>query len=103
MSNIVDLLQRRMALVEKIAALNSEQLSNTQARSGVEVELLACIEEIEETGETSENPARRVELEARYKAAAVACTDCGRERDDLSQQLNRLDEHVELLDEHERK
>lgn len=88
------LIRQRMAMVEQLAALNSKQLQNTLTRSGVEVELLACIEEIEENGETSENLARRTDLETRYKAAANACADCDRELDELTDQLNTLDEQA---------
>lgn len=91
MTDMAEQMQRRMALVEKLAALNSTQLRNTQARSGIEVELVACIEEIERNGESEETLARRTDLEARYKAAAAACADCDRELDDLADQLGRLD------------
>ena len=94
MSDVAELMQKRMALVEKIAALNSKQLSNTQTRSGAEVELLACIEEIEANGETSENLTRRADLEARCKAAAEACADCERALDDLADQLSALDHRI---------
>ena len=91
---MAELMQRRMVLVERLAALNSKQLLNTQTRSGAEVELLACIEEIEANGETTENLARRADLEARYKAAAEACADCERELDRLADELNALDEQA---------
>lgn len=94
MSDIADLMQKRMALVEKLATLNSKQLQNTQARSGIEVELTACIEEVEQNGETSENLARRADLEARYKAAAAACADCDLELDRLTDELNALDQQA---------
>ena len=47
MTDFASLMQQRIALVEKLAALNSKQLLNTQTRSGIEVELLTCIEAIE--------------------------------------------------------
>ncbi len=97
MSDIADLMQKRMALVEKIAAHNSKQLLNTQTRSGAEVELLACIEEIEANGETSENLLRRAALEARCKATAKACADCERELDELADQLDALDHQIAQL------
>ncbi|MGI9501296.1 MAG: hypothetical protein ACR2P3_14770 [Geminicoccaceae bacterium] len=90
--DFADLMQRRMALVEKLAALNSRQLQNTQARSGIEVELIGCIEEIEQNGETKETLARRADLEARYKAAAAACADCDQELDRLADELSALDQ-----------
>ncbi len=92
MTDIAELMQKRMALVEKLSALNSRQLSNTQARSGAEVELLACIEEIEQNGETCDNLARRADLEARCKAATAACVDCDREIEALTDQLDAFDQ-----------
>ncbi|MEZ5932157.1 MAG: hypothetical protein R3F54_09425 [Alphaproteobacteria bacterium] len=94
MNDIARLMQKRMVLVEKLAALNSKQLSNTQKRSGLEVELLACIEEIEANGETAENLAQRAELEARYKAAIDACAACEQELDRLAEQMTRLDREI---------
>ena len=52
MTDMAERMQQRMALVEKLSALNAKQLQNTQARSGIEVELTACIESIEENGES---------------------------------------------------
>ncbi len=52
MNDVADLMQVRMALVEKLSALNSKQLLNTQIRSGIEIELLTCIETIERIGES---------------------------------------------------
>ena len=92
MTDIAELMQRRMALVEKLAALNSKQLQNTQARSGIEVELLACTERIERDGESDAALARQAELEARFRAAAAACADCDREIDELADQLTSLDQ-----------
>ena len=94
MSDIAGLMQKRMALVEKLAALNSKQLLNTQARSGAEVELLACIEAIEAEGGNEAALARHAELEARYKAAIAVCEDCERELDDLAEQMNALDNEI---------
>jgi cell division protein FtsB len=91
-TDFAELMQRRMALVERLAALNSKQLLNTQTRSGLEVELLACIEEIEANGESEVALARRAELEARYKAAAAACADCEREIDKLADDLDAFDQ-----------
>lgn len=90
--NPADWLKERMALVEKMSALNSKQLSNTQARSGIEVELLGCIETIERDGETKETLARRVELENRLAEAIIACTDCDQELDRLANDLITLDQ-----------
>ena len=95
MSDIADLMQERMALVEKLSALNSKQLLNTQTRSGIEVELLTCIEAIERDGESEAALARRAELEARYKAAAEACADCEQALDDLAEDLTTLDQQIE--------
>lgn len=92
MTDAALLMQKRMALVEKLSALNSQQLRNTQARSGIEVELLACIEAIEQDGETVAAVARRTELEARYKAAVAACTECERAMDRLVGDLTKLDQ-----------
>jgi hypothetical protein len=92
MSDIALLMQRRMALVERLAALNASQLRNIQMRSGAEVELLACTAAIEANGATPEDRARRAELEARCQAAAAACIACERELDDLAEQLTRLDQ-----------
>jgi len=95
MSDVADVMQRRMALVEKLAALNSKQLQNTQTRSGIEVELESCIEKIEQSGESEALFARRADLETRYRAAAAACVDCDRELDRLTDQLNALDLQVQ--------
>lgn len=92
MSDKAELMQKRMALVEKLSALNSKQIQNTQARSGIEVELAACIEDIKRNGESEAALARRAELEARYKAATAAGVDCDRELDRLTDELNALDQ-----------
>lgn len=92
MTDLAELMQKRMALVERMAALNSKQLRNVQIRSGIEVELLACTEAIERDGETKETLTQRADLEARYKAAAAACADCDRELDGLAEELNALDQ-----------
>jgi len=92
MSDIADVMQKRMALVEKLSALNSKQLQNTQTRSGIEVELAACIEEIEQSGESEIVLA---DLEARYQAAAAACVDCDQELDRLTDELNALDQQAQ--------
>ena len=94
MTDIAELMERRMALVEKLAALNSKQLLNTQTRSGTEVELLACIEMIEQNGEGEASLLGRAELEARYKAAIAVYEDCERELDELAEQLNALDKEI---------
>jgi DNA repair exonuclease SbcCD ATPase subunit len=94
MTDIAELMQRRMHLVEKLASLNSKQLLNTQARSGAEVELLACIEEIEAKGENEAALARHADLEARYKAAIAVCEDCERELDELAERMNALDNEI---------
>lgn len=90
-----DLMTKRMALVEKLSALNSKQLLNTQKRSGIEVELQGCLEDIESDGETAANLAKRAELERRMAAAISACTDCERELDHLTEQLNILLQQTE--------
>lgn len=95
MTDIVELMQQRIVLVEKLAALNSKQLLNTQTRSGIEVELMTCIEMIEREGESQAALFRQAELEARYKAAAEACTDCERELDALAEELTTLDQQME--------
>ena len=95
MTDIAELMQRRMALVERLAALNSRQLLNTQTRSGAEVELLACIEEIEAGGRNETARARHAELEARYKAAVAICEDCERDMDALAEDLAILDQQIE--------
>ena len=96
MTDIAELMQKRMALVEKLAALNSKQLLNTQARSGAEVELLACIEAIEASGESEAARARHAELEARYKAAVDACAACDQEWTALNDQLHVLDQELQV-------
>lgn len=95
MTDLADLMQQRIALVERLAALNSQQLLNTQTRAGAEVELLACIEAIERDGENSTAIANRSTLEARYKAAVAICDDCERERDDVADELTILDQQIE--------
>jgi hypothetical protein len=94
MNDIARLMQERMALVEKLAALNSKQLLNTQTRSGAEVELLACIELMESEGESEAALERHAELEGRYKAAVVVWEECERELDELADQLNALDNEI---------
>ncbi|MGI9501801.1 MAG: hypothetical protein ACR2RE_01925 [Geminicoccaceae bacterium] len=95
MIDIAELMQKRMALVEQLAALNSKQLQNTQTRSGIEVELLTVIELIERNGETEATLFGRTELEARYKTAADACAACERELDALAEDLTVLDQQIE--------
>ena len=51
MTDFAELMQKRIALVEKLATLNARQLLNTQTRSGIEVELLTCVEAIERDAE----------------------------------------------------
>lgn len=87
-----EFMAQRMALVEQLSALNSKQLSNTQMRSGIEVELLACNEAIERDGETASLLAQRAELETRLSEAIAACTDCDRRLDALTDQLDALDQ-----------
>jgi len=91
-TDLAELMQRRMALIEKLSALNSKQLLNTTTRSGIEVELTGCIEEIEKNGETPEMLAQLAEVEARYRTATAASADCDRELDDLTDQLTSLDQ-----------
>ncbi len=91
MSDMAEM-QKRMALVEKLSALNSKQLQNTQARSGIEVELAACIDDIEENGGSEAAHVRRADLETSYKAAVAACADCDRKLDELADQLAKLDQ-----------
>jgi hypothetical protein len=95
MTDIADLMQKRMALVEKLAVLNSKQLSNTQTRSGIEVELLTCIEMIERNGESEASLLGRAELETRYKAATEASAACERDLDALAEELAILDQLIE--------
>lgn len=83
---------KRMALVEQLSALNAKQLKNIQLRSGVEVELQACIDDIERSGETKSSLALRAELQNRLTEAITACADCDRELDALTDQLNTLDD-----------
>ncbi len=92
MSDIGDLMQRRMALVTRLAALNSKQLQNTQTRSGIEVELLTVNEMIERNGENEATLLGQAALEARYNEAVEACVACERELDELTEQLNALDQ-----------
>ena len=92
MTDMADLMQKRMALVTKLAALNSKQLQNTQTRSGIEVELLTVNEIIEQNGETEATLLGQATLEARYQEAVAACAACERELDELAEQLNALDQ-----------
>ncbi len=89
-----ELMQRRMALIEKLANINSRQLSNTQARSGIEVEHQACINAIERDGETQLELARRADLEDRLQVAINTCADCDREWQALTDQLDALDRQL---------
>ena len=95
MTDFASLMQQRIALVEKLAALNSKQLLNTQTRAGIEVELLTCIEAIERDGESEAALQTRAELEASYKAAADACLACEQELDELAEELTSLDQQIE--------
>lgn len=92
--NVADIMAKRMALVEKMCARNSKQLRNAQMRSGIEVELLACIEGIERDGKTQASLAHRAELEKRLTEAVTAYADCDRELDGLTDQLNALDRQL---------
>lgn len=94
MTDMAELMQKRMALVEKLSALNSKQLQNTQARSGIEVELTACIEDIEQNGERKAALARQSDLESRYQAAVAACIDCDQELDRLTDELDALNQQA---------
>lgn len=94
MTDIAELMQKRMTLVEKIAALNSQQLLNTQTRGGIEVELQTVIELIERNGETEATLFGRTELEARYKTAVEACAACERELNALAEELTALDQQA---------
>lgn len=95
MNDVADLMQVRIALVEKLSALNSKQLFNTQIRSGIEIELLTCIETIERIGESETVLKKRTELEASYKEAADACNACERELNALAEDLMTLDQQIE--------
>ncbi len=102
---VAELMQQRMALIEKLASINSRQLSNTQTRSGIDVELQGCINDIERNGETREGLARRAELEERLQHASEACAGCEREWQAHADQLEQLDREllaVQLDTEHER-
>lgn len=92
MSYMADLMQKRMALVTRLAALNSKQLQNTQTRSGIEVELLTVNEMIAQNGENEATLLGQAVLEARYREAVEACAACERELDELAEQLNALDQ-----------
>lgn len=92
--SLANLISKRMALVEKLSALNAKQLKNTTERSGIEVELESCIEDIERDGETAMNRAQRTELETRMTKAITACTDCEQELDKLAAELNALDQQA---------
>lgn len=97
MTDIATLTQMRMGLVERLATLNAKHLLNTQTRSGVEVELLACIEEIERDGEHEAAVVRRAELMSRHKEAVDACAECEREIDALADELSLLDKHIDRV------
>ncbi len=90
-----ELMAERMVLVEQLAALNSKQLLNTQTRAGIEIELESCLEEIKHQGSTSENVARRAELEDRLRAAVDACATCDQEWTALNDQLHFLDQELQ--------
>jgi hypothetical protein len=87
-----DLMAKRMAVVERLSALNSKQLLYTQKRLGIEVELLGCIDVIEREGETATMLARCADLESRSTATTVAIAKCERERDVLTSELDALEE-----------
>jgi hypothetical protein len=87
-----DLMAKRMAVVERLSALNAEQLLHTQKRSGIEVELLGCIEAIERDGAGEAALARRTDLENRLTEATVAIAHCERQRDDLTDELDTLEQ-----------
>jgi hypothetical protein len=87
-----DLMAKRMAVVERLSALSSKQLLYTQKRSGIEVELLGCIDDIGREGETATILARRADLECRLTAMTVAIAECERERDVLTSELDALEE-----------
>ena len=88
------LMAQRIELVEKLTALNARQLLHSQARAGIEVELLSCAEEIEANGETASALSRRAELEDRLARIVASSDDCDRERDELAGQLNRLERQM---------
>ena len=97
MTNFAELMQQRISLVEKISALNSKQLLNTQIRSGVEVELMTCIETAQRHGKSEVALQRRAELEASYEEAANACLACEQELNELAEDLTSLDQQIEQL------
>ena len=85
------LIAKRIALVGELTALNARQLLHSQARGGIEFELLACAEDIESNGETAANLAQRAELESRLTRIIGKVEECDRQLDELAERLNELD------------
>jgi chromosome segregation ATPase len=96
-NTLAELMQQRIALIEKLAALNSKQLSNTQTRSGIEVELQGCLNDIGRNGESEEAQARLADLEDRLQTAANACADCDRDWQILNDELEALDRQLKAV------
>jgi len=88
------LIAKRIALVGEVTALNARQLLHSQARAGIEVELLSCAEDIESNGETEENLAQRAELEDRLSRIIDRVEECDRQLDVLAERLNQLDREL---------
>lgn len=88
------LIAKRIALVEELTALNARQLQHSQARGGIEFELLGCAEDIESNGETAARVAQRTELENRLSRIIDRVEDCDRQLDELTGRLNELDREL---------
>jgi len=96
-ATIAELMVRRIALVEKLSALNAQHVRHTQACGGIEIELLSCAADIERDGETPTYLACRGELEDRLARTTALCADCDRELDALAEKLNELDRRLAEL------
>lgn len=88
------LIEKRIALVAELTALNARQLLHSQARAGIEVELLGCAEDIEANGETEANLAQRAELESRLSRIIDRVEECDRQLDALAERLSELDREL---------
>jgi len=88
------LIEKRIALVGELTALNARQLLHSQARAGIEVEPLGRTEDIETNGATQANVAQRAELEDRLSRIIGRVEECDRQLDVLAERLSALDREL---------